>query len=364
LGKKDTFFDKVKEKLETANINRKIELVDYIFDIVAASILFLHILMMFVGVYYNLFPTWFFVLFFLITRTSLAAVGHYHCHRKKNGIADWGDALFDMQYVGANLVLYDGHVMLHHLYTNSPADPKRTVFTGMLELPRIWRVPVYTIHRFGQFLTGMFVRWISFTKEPNLDKAEWNTLKHIQFFIVRSLLIAEFFFCCYTNHFSMWFIQFMVALWWNLFLIVSSHDFEESETKADLTPGQDWGIFQVKNSFDMSVIGNQYIDCFLTAGLGCHRVHHVLPAQRSGFANIISEFAVKEVALDFNLEWSPTKNFILHRLPMLFKFYMFAPARLTKNNRNLSVIEEILSLEGYKRVVNFVIYGFRGVGSI
>lgn len=67
-------------------------------------------------------------------------------------------------------------------------------------------------------------------------------------------------------------------MWWNLFLIVSSHDFEEPTTKADLRPGQDWGIFQVANSLDMSVTGNEYIDTFLTAGLGCHRVHHLLPA--------------------------------------------------------------------------------------
>lgn len=62
-----------------------------------------------------------------------------------------------------------------------------------------------------------------------------------------------------------------------MFLIVSSHDFEASETQADLTPGQDWGEYQVKNSFDMSVTGIPQVDCFLTAGLGCHRVHHVLP---------------------------------------------------------------------------------------
>jgi hypothetical protein len=39
------------------------------------------------------------------TRTALAAVGHYHCHRAKDGYTDWGDALFDIQYVGASLVL-------------------------------------------------------------------------------------------------------------------------------------------------------------------------------------------------------------------------------------------------------------------
>lgn len=78
----------------------------------------------------------------------------------------------------------------------------------------------------------------------------------------------------------------------------------------------------------MSVIGNQYIDCFLTAGLGTHRVHHVLPYQKSGFANIVSQPAVKEVAISKKLEWKATKNFVIHRLPELFNFYVLAPGRL------------------------------------
>ena len=73
----------------------------------------------------------------------------------------------------------------------------------------------------------------------------------------------------------------------------------------------------------MSVVGNQYVDTFLTAGLGCHRVHHVLPNQKSGFANIACEPAVKELCKEFKLKWGPTKNFFIHRLPALFPFYMF-----------------------------------------
>ena len=87
-------------------------------------------------------------------------------------------------------------------------------------------------------------------------KSKWNLLKHVQFIFVRLLLIAEFVFCCMIGRHWLWFAQFVVALWWNLFLIVSSHDFEASETQADLTKGQDWGQYQIKNSFDMSVTGN------------------------------------------------------------------------------------------------------------
>jgi hypothetical protein len=54
------------------------------------------------------------VLFFTITRTSLAAAGHYHNHRKKDGIADWADGFFDMQYVGASIIAFDGHSIIHH----------------------------------------------------------------------------------------------------------------------------------------------------------------------------------------------------------------------------------------------------------
>jgi hypothetical protein len=112
---------------------------------VAAGILLFHIFMAFVGLYYELLPAWAMVILFIATRTSLAGIGHYHCHRRKDGWADWGYVLFDMQYVGASLILFDGHVMLHHIYTNSPADVKRTVFTGSLDLPRIFRVPFYTL---------------------------------------------------------------------------------------------------------------------------------------------------------------------------------------------------------------------------
>ena len=118
---------------------------DFWFDFAGACIFLSHLLVYFVGLYFNILPAWTFVVFFTLTRTSLAAIGHYHCHRRKDGITNWGDSLFDMQYVAATVVLYDGHVMIHHLYSNSPADVKRTLFTNALDLPVLWRVPVYTL---------------------------------------------------------------------------------------------------------------------------------------------------------------------------------------------------------------------------
>jgi hypothetical protein len=143
--KPDSFLDLTLKKINTKEMRKKIKFADRMFDLTAISLFVFHTFMAFYGVYHELLSIAAFAVLFTVTRTSLAAVGHYHCHRRKDGVKDWGDALFDMQYVGANIILADGHVMLHHLYTNSAADVKRTVFTGLLDLPRLWRVPINTI---------------------------------------------------------------------------------------------------------------------------------------------------------------------------------------------------------------------------
>nr|VFJ61407.1 MAG: Fatty acid desaturase [Candidatus Kentron sp. FW] len=355
------FLFSLNKKIYSHEMQTKIARADFRFDIIGAGILIFHIFMMFVGVYYEVLPVWAFVILFVVTRTSLASIGHYHCHRKKDGISDWGDGLFDMQYVGAHTVLFDGHTLLHHAYTNSPADVKRTVFAGVLQLPRLWRVPIHTLHRLGHLVSGMFIRRIT-----AMQKVNYPTIKQLQFLFIRLLLVGELVFCFYTENMLMWSLQFALSLWLNLFLIVSSHDFEESETKADLKHGQDWGIFQIKNSFDMKIIGNPYIDCFLTAGLGSHRVHHVLPAQRSGFSNILSERALRETCEEFNVPWLPTKSFLFDRFPKLFSFYMFTPMQSSRFEYKgfFGFLRETFSIEGLKRMIYSIYVGFKGIGSI
>ena len=167
----------------------------------------------------------------------MAAVGHYHCHRVHDGITDWGDALFDIQYVGASLILADGHVMIHHMFTNSHADVKRTVFTGMLDLPRMLRIPVYTIQKYLQFVTGMLLRYKDIATDNTKTYNGWGYLKHTSYLFVRILLIVEMFYAFWIGRYWLWTIQFILTVWWNLFMIVSSHDFEESETKAEIKHG-------------------------------------------------------------------------------------------------------------------------------
>ncbi len=55
---------------------------------------------------------------------------------------------------------FDGHVLGHHTQPNSKVDPKRTVFTGLLELPRLWSAE--TLRRWGHTMTGMTIRWFIF----------------------------------------------------------------------------------------------------------------------------------------------------------------------------------------------------------
>jgi hypothetical protein len=76
-------------------MKNKIKNADMWFDIVAALVYLAHLFLQFYCVYYDLFPTWLFVILFVITRTSQGAVGHYHLHRRKDGYADWGEYMFD-----------------------------------------------------------------------------------------------------------------------------------------------------------------------------------------------------------------------------------------------------------------------------
>lgn len=242
FGMKDSILNKTRKILATKEMRARVKKADFLYDVAAFSVLAFHLFMSFYGVYHDLLPSWAFAILFLCTRTAMASVGHYHSHRKKDGLADWGEGFFDMQYVGASIVTFDGHVLGHHTQTNASVDPKRTVFTGLLELPRIWRVPAETIRRWGHAMTGMTIRWVTLLimDQGNHNPSLW---KNVQFMLFRALLNIEFFFYLYTGHLMLWIAQFSLTVWWNLFLIVSSHDFDQDAAKAGEAPGHDWGKF-------------------------------------------------------------------------------------------------------------------------
>jgi hypothetical protein len=135
-----------------------------------------------------------------------------------------------------------------------------------------------------------------------------------------------------TGHIVAWLVQFVLALWFNTFLVVASHDFEGSNTEAELAAipeplRNDWAARQICLSYDLSVVGNRWIDLFLSAGLSPHRVHHVLPYQGSGFANLAAEDAVREVCAQVGIAWARPRNLIFDRFPAVMKHYLLCPVK-------------------------------------
>ena len=187
-------------------------------------------------------------------------------------------------------------------------------------------------------------------------------------FGMRVLLAGELVLFALNGDLGAWLAQFFLTLWISTFMIVASHDFEQEDTRTDRRAEQelthqDWAVLQIENSYDLSMTGNKYIDCFLSAGLSPHRVHHVLPGQRSGFANIISEDIVRKEAAKFNLPWCAPQNFFVDRLPILIRHYLGVPSRMAQE-QSLGVWQEHFHPQALMTTADYIIKGFAGIGSI
>jgi hypothetical protein len=280
----------------------------------------------------NLLPTWAFVVIMVVTRTALAGAGHYHLHRKwrdrSRFTLPFGKALFDINYVGTSLIGTDGHVLLHHPYLSSGADVKKTFFDGMLRLHPILRIPGYTLHKLGIALSGLALRGREIAKFETRGEVP----ARVDFWVIRAWILIEFAACLATGHIVAWLVQFVVTLWFNTFLVVASHDFEEESADAELAaiPERlrgDWAARQICLSYDLSVVGNRWIDLFLSAGLSPHRVHHVLPYHGSGFANLATEATVREVCAEAGIAWARPRSLFFNRFPAVIKHYLLCPVK-------------------------------------
>jgi hypothetical protein len=153
------------------------------------------------------------------------------------------------------------------------------------------------------------------------------------FWIVRGWLLVELIACAATGHIVAWLIQFFIVLWFNTFLVVASHDFEEADDEeAELAAiperlRDDWAVRQICLSYDLKVVGNRWVDLFLSAGLSPHRVHHVLPYQGSGFANLATESTVREVCEENGIVWERPRNLLFERFPAVMKHYLLCPVK-------------------------------------
>ncbi|BBX95946.1 hypothetical protein AWC15_19995 [Mycobacterium lacus] len=360
---------RVKARLNEPALAARIKRMDTLFNIVAALLAIGYLAVQGVRLAESRWmPLPVFVIAMVLLRSSLAGFGHYALHRRQRGINRVLDNAFDLNYVALALVTADGHALLHHPYTHSDVDIKKNVFTMMMRLPRLYRVPVHTVHKFGHMLSGMAIRIVDvwrITRKVGVEKTYGSWRGALGHFLgssgVHLLLVGELVAFVLAGDFWAWALQFVATLWVSTFMVVASHEFEDGTDQGAV--GADWGIDQLEHSNDLIVVGNRYVDCFLSAGLSSHRVHHVLPFQRSGFANIVTEDVLREEAAKFGVEWLPAKSFVADRLPKLCRTYLLSPSRQAKE-RNWGFIREHCSPAAWKSIVNYVLSGFVGIGSV
>jgi hypothetical protein len=335
----------IRRKVHGAISRKQLKRYDRVFDAVTWGIGVAHVAALALLIT-GLIPAWAFVVAMVVTRTSLAGAGHYQLHRKwkrrqqgRRFAFPFGKALFDINYVGTSLIGTDGHVLLHHPYLSSGADVKKTFFDSMLRLHPVLRIPGHTLHKLGIALTGLSLRGREIAKyeRPKVDEKSDTPYvadsARTDFWIIRAWILVEFGLCLATDHILGWLLQFFFTLWVNTFLVVASHDFEDSKSEEEefsVIPEplrNDWAARQICLSYDLSVVGNRWIDVFLSAGLSPHRVHHVLPWQGSGFANLASEATVREVCEQVGITWERPRNLIFERFPAVIKHYLLCPVK-------------------------------------
>jgi hypothetical protein len=366
----------IRKRLNEPEMKKRVEQMDSWFDWISILIVFAYVAVQVLRLeFVQYMPAYLFVFLMTTIRVSLSGVGHYLIHRPQTGLNKLFANVFDISYVPMAFVVADGHSLMHHPFTQSDVDIKRSVFTAMLDLPRGYRIPIHTLHKFGHVVTGMFARTIEvciLAIRCGVDDMYGSWQRGLPHFVgtfgMRVLLAGELLLFWIHGDLGVWVAQFALTLWISTFMIVASHDFEEAETQVDRNPDQDWskedwGVMQIRNSYDLTMIGNKYIDCFLSAGLGPHRVHHVLPYQKSGFANVISESIVREESEKFDVVWLESKNFFIDRLPVLVKHYLFSPSRMAHESR-FGLFREHFHPRALMMTADYVIKGFAGIGSI
>ena len=367
---KDDLMHRVKARLAEPALAARIKRMDTLFNVVVVLLAIGYFAVQGVRLAEpRWMPLWAFVIAMVLLRSSLVGYGHYALHRAQRGLNRVFSNAFDLNYIALSLVVADGHTLLHHPYTQSDVDIKKNVFTMMMRLPRLYRVPVHTLHKFGHTVTGMAVRiadvW-NMTRKVGVKEGYGSWRNALPHFLgssgVRLLLVSEMVVFALAGDFWAWALQFVATLWVSTFMVVASHEFED-ETEESVVVGEDWGVDQVEHANDLMVIGNRYVDCFLSAGLSSHRVHHVLPFQRSGFANIVTEDVLREESAKFGVEWLPAKSFVTDRLPKLCRTYLLSRSRQARE-QNWGFLREHLSPAALKESVNYVAGGFAGIGSV
>lgn len=368
--RRDDLLHAIKKRLRAPEIRARLRRLDMWFTVVAAALLVGYVAVQALRLFERSWmPLWAFVILMVLLRSSLAGYGHYAIHRAQKGWNKIAVNAFDLNYVALSFVTADGHALLHHPHTQSPVDIKKNVFTFMMDLPRGYRIPIHTLHKFGHTVTGMVIRLLDvcrLTRKVGMAEMYGSFRGGFPHFVgafgMRALLIGEMVLFIAMGDFWAWLLQFVVTLWISTFLVVASHDFElDAEETED--EGDDWAVNQIEEAYDLKISGNRWADCFLSAGLSSHRVHHVLPYQRSGFANIACEHIVAEEAAKFGVTWEPAKSFVFDRFPKQVCYYLVARSRTAQENE-WGALREHFSPRALKTCAEYTVKGFTGIGTV
>lgn len=359
--------NKVRKLILAKDVQQRIKQLDRLFDAAVVALIVSYIYLLFSWLSGDV--SWFIAVpAFAVLRTSLAAGGHYYLHRFGNTL---GDVLFDINYVGTAATGIDGHCLLHHMYTQSDADVKRGFFGGMMGVPRLLRIPAHTLHKLGHVTTGMLLKGyeFEFDQEGPENQGVYTKLRDMKkmsinwkFWFVQILLRVELILAVTQGLFWSWLGQFVLSLWVNTLLVVSSHDFNDVMAKDS----KDWAEYQLLNAHDMNITGNPWVDCFLSAGLAPHRAHHILPYQKSGFANHYSNHFLAIACKEQGLPWLPAKNLFTEILPDVVCRQLLVPVCHPVSRKKLyaSFLKEHASPSSWWYSLKYIALGFTGVGSL
>ena len=373
--------DRIRARLNKPEMTNKIAQMDSLFNIVSIILVIAYGLTEWLRLgFAQYMPIYVFVPLMAMLKISLSGVGHYLLHRPQIGLNRIFANLFDINYVPLAMVQIDGHNLMHHPFIESKVDVKKNgTVSFFLELPRYYRIPLHTLHTIAHVLSGMFAQIAivailsikgkvqegkAVGKDINIWPLGFPVENFIGAFGIHLLLLGELIVFAINGDFIAWLGQFLLTLWLTTFLVLASHDFEEETTETEPNWSEkDWAVLQIEHSCDFTMIGNKYIDCFLSAGLGPHRVHHILPQQKSGFANIVSEDIVKEEAVKFKVEWLQPKNFFFDLIPSLCHKYLGSPSQMAKA-KNFGVFQEHFHPQSLKHSINYLVSGFTGFSGI
>ncbi|MBD2533236.1 cytochrome b5 domain-containing protein [Nostoc flagelliforme FACHB-838] len=378
--KDEQLLDRIRARLNKSEMKEKVAQMDFLFNLVSIMLVIGYVLIEWLRLDFKQYmPIYIFIPLMAMVKISLSGVGHYILHRPQIGLNKIFAHAFDINYVPLAIVQIDGHNLMHHPFIESKADVKKNgTVSFFLELPRYYRIPLHTLHIIAHVISGMFaqitivailsIQGIIKERNPEGKGIIWPLGFPIESFVgafgIHLLMLGELILFTLKGDFIAWVGQFLLTLWVTTFLILASPDFAEATTEEETNwEEKDWAVLQIENSRDLSIIGNKYIDSFLSAGLSPHRVHHVLPQQKSAFANIISEDIVREEAAKFNVEWLQPKNLFFDWLPSLINQYLAAPSVMAKENK-LGLFKEHFHPQALKLSVNYIISGFIGFSGI